>query len=533
MKSHRTRLLLILAGSLVGLIILGGVLQAIRTLLWDLSYFLPSWLLAPVLLLGLGLIVAVGLQLGWPTWKRLQERRRSTQRLKNNDLQAPRDRRDAAQISLTNIDHLLERLDDDICRARLQEDRERFEAELERGDLLIVVFGTGSSGKTSLIRALLNEVVGEVGAAMGSTRTSTTYRLRLRGLDRGLQLIDTPGILEADDDGIKREEMARRQAAKADLMVVVVDGDLRASEAAVMDTLLDLGKRMLLVLNKCDLRGVDEQQRLLEILRQRCKGQIADGDVMACSAAPQTIPRPGRTPLQPRPDVQSLVQRLAAVLHADGEELIADNILLQCQQLDDRGRALLRRQRISASKRCVDRYTWIGAGVVAATPLPGVDLLGTAAVNAQMVMEIAGIHGVDLGKEQAKTLAVSVGRTLATLGAIKGAMSVVSAGLHLSLPTLLAGRAIQGVTAGWLTRVAGASFIRYFQQDQSWGDGGIQAVVQEQFELNRREASLKQFLEMAVRQVVEPLRRNRSRQLPPRPAPREAGAASDRGRREP
>ena len=149
-----------------------------------------------------------------PTWKRLQERRRSTQHLKNNDLQAPRDRRDAAQISLTNIDHLLERLDDDICRARLQEDRERFEAELERGDLVVVVFGTGSSGKTSLIRALLNEVVGEVGAAMGSTRTSTTYRLRLRGLDRGLQLIDTPGILEADDDGIKREEMARRQAAK-------------------------------------------------------------------------------------------------------------------------------------------------------------------------------------------------------------------------------------------------------------------------------------------------------------------------------
>ena len=36
------------------------MLQAIRTLLWDLSYFLPGWLLAPVLLLGLGLIVGVG-----------------------------------------------------------------------------------------------------------------------------------------------------------------------------------------------------------------------------------------------------------------------------------------------------------------------------------------------------------------------------------------------------------------------------------------------------------------------------------------
>ena len=64
--SSRSKLLLILAGAFVALIAIGGVLQAIRTLLWDLSYFLPGWLLAPVLLLGLGLLVAVGFQLGWP-----------------------------------------------------------------------------------------------------------------------------------------------------------------------------------------------------------------------------------------------------------------------------------------------------------------------------------------------------------------------------------------------------------------------------------------------------------------------------------
>ena len=35
------------------------------------------------------------------------------------------------------------------------------------GDLVVVVFGTGSSGKTSLIRALLRDIVGEVGAGEG------------------------------------------------------------------------------------------------------------------------------------------------------------------------------------------------------------------------------------------------------------------------------------------------------------------------------------------------------------------------------
>jgi uncharacterized protein (DUF697 family) len=61
---------------------------------------------------------------------------------------------------------------------------------------------------------------------------------------------------------------------------------------------------------------------------------------------------------------------------------------------------------------------WIGAGVVAVTPLPGIDLLGTAAVNAQMVMEIGKVYGVSLSRDSAQDLALSVGRTLAGLGLV-------------------------------------------------------------------------------------------------------------------
>lgn len=140
---------------------------------------------------------------------------------------------------------------------------------------------------------------------------------------------------------------------------------------------------MLLVLNKCDLRGEEEERRLLAQLRGRCKGLLGSEDVMSCSAAPQSVPRPGKRPLQPPAEVDNLLRRLALVLHADGEELLADNILLQCRHLGDTGRQLLDRQRQQEARQCVDRYSWISGGVVAATPLPGVDLLGTAAVNAK------------------------------------------------------------------------------------------------------------------------------------------------------
>ena len=135
-------------------------------------------------------------------------------------------------------------------------------------------------------------------------------------------------------------------------------------------------------------------------------------------------------------------------------------------------------------------------------------------------------------KERARELAVSVGRTLAGLGIVKGALSLISPALSLSLPTLLIGRGVQSVVTAWLTRIAGASFIHYFEQDQDWGDEGIQSVVQEAFELNRREASLKRFLETAMRQVVEPLKRKAAATLPPHPGPREGEEASDPERRE-
>jgi uncharacterized protein (DUF697 family) len=204
------------------------------------------------------------------------------------------------------------------------------------------------------------------------------------------------------------------------------------------------------------------------------------------------------------------------VLHADGEELIADNLLLQSRHLGEASRRLLAEQRRSDASLVVERYGWISAGVLAVTPLPGVDLLAAAAINAQMVVEIARVYDIQLSRETAQELAVSVGRTLAGLGLVKGGVGLLSAALSTTLPALLVSRALQAVSAAWLTRVAGASFITYFERDQSWGDGGMQEVVQRHYDLNRREGALRQFLDLALSRVVEPIQA-RARELPPRP----------------
>ena len=509
----RQRPTLWLAAGLLLLVLGTAALQAVNNLLWQLSYALPAWLVGPVtLLLFAGGALVLG-RLSWP-WLRDWNRRRRPGG--NTPAPAPGNRQEAAQQQLQAMEGLLGRIRDDVRREALEQERRRVAAELERGDLVLVLFGVGSAGKTSLIRALLDAVVGQVGAAMGSTQEIQHYRLRLKGLNRGLRLVDTPGILEAGSAGRQREHLARQQAANADLLLLVVDGDLRAAEQEVFAALAALGKRLLLVLNKADLRGQEEERRLLELLRRRSQGRIAPEDVLAASAAPQSVPMPGGKPLQPPPEIDALLRRIAQVLHSDGEELIADNILLQSRRLSQQGRQLLAEQRQSDAEAVVERYVWISAGVLAATPLPVVDLLGAAAVNAQMVVEIGRIYGVTLSRASAQELAVSVGRTLASLGVIKGGLGVISSALSLNLPALLLSRAVQAVGAGWLTRIAGLSFITYFQQDQDWGDGGLQEVVQRQYDLSRRSTALNSFLAAAFSRVVEPLQR-RQAQLPPRP----------------
>ena len=162
-------------------------------------------------------------------------------------------------------------------------------------------------------------------------------------------------------------------------------------------------------------------------------------------------------------------------------------------------------QRRRQADKIVERYQWIGAGVVSVTPLPMVDLLATAAVNAQMVVEIGRLYGCDLNMERGKELALSLGKTIAGLGIVKGAIELLSTALQLNVATFIVGRAIQGVTAAYLTRIAGKSFIEYFRHDQDWGDGGMTEVVQQQFQINRRDEFIKVFVQEAIAKVVKPL----------------------------
>jgi hypothetical protein len=412
---------------------------------------------------------------------------------------------EAAEETLKAVQQQVQQIQDQVMRQALLQQSQELEDNLARGQLQVVVFGTGSAGKTSLINAMIGQIVGEVGAPMGTTQVGETYEFTLKGLERRILVTDTPGILEAGTDGTEREQLARQLATDADLLIFVVDNDLKKSEYNPLRTLAEIGKRSLLVFNKADLYPDADRDAILTQLRQRVQGFVPAMDVIAVAANPQPVVLDTGGTIKPQPEIIPLLRRMAAVLRAEGEDLIADNILLQSQRLGAEARRLIDGQRRRQAEKVIERYQWVGAGVVAVTPLPVIDLLGAAAVNTQMVVEIAKIYGCELNLERGRELAVSLAKTLASLGIVKGAVGILTTVIEFSMGGLLISRAIQGVSTAYLTRIAGKSFIEYFRHDQDWGDGGITEVVQRQFQLNRRDEFIKAFVQDAIARVVKPL----------------------------
>lgn len=467
-----------------------GSLAQLYSAIATISPLLAQLILAIIILALIGALIIIVRYV----WLFLRPKRKRT-------ITLPTAPDEVATVSLQATQQQVAQIQDEISRQALATQSEHLTRRMALQTFQIVVFGLGSTGKTALVNALIGEIAGNVAATIGTTEQEQTYRVVLND-GKELLITDTPGLLEAGALGEARSQEARSLATKADLLLFVIDNDLHRAEYEPLAMLMDMGKRSLLVFNKSDRYLPTEKEQILQRLRERTQHLLKREDVIAVSALPSPAPLPDGTYLQPDPDVSNLIERVLTILNHEGTNLIASNILLQSQQLSKNAQALLNTQRQTQADAIIDRYQWVGAGVLAATPLPVVDMLATAAVNAQMVVELGRVYGVEVSIVEAKALARSLAKTMAGLSIAKGAMKMLAVGLQANLATAVASKLLQGVSAAYLTRIAGKSFVTYFQENQDWGDGGIQSVVAKQYQLNQRSEFVGQFLRSAVARLA-------------------------------
>ena len=131
----------------------------------------------------------------------------------------------------------------------------------------VVIAGRPNVGKSALFNALIGRRVAIVDPTPGVTRDVVDHPLSCNG--RRFLLTDTGGLGETEDPlAEKVRRMAEAALKGADLVLLVVDirTGVAAEDRQVARKLHRLGKRVLVVANKCDVPAMDPQARVFEAL---------------------------------------------------------------------------------------------------------------------------------------------------------------------------------------------------------------------------------------------------------------------------
>ncbi len=423
----------------------------------------------------------------------------------------------AAKTSLKAIEKINIKISDKVNAELLNYERNKLESHLKKGDYTVTLFGAGSSGKTSIARSLLKNIIGRTSAKIGTTKKINSYKIRIPILKRNINIVDTPGLFEPSKLGEEREKLTIIQATNSDLVIFVLDQDINKYEKYLINELLKIGKKIIIVLNKCDLRSKDDNNLIRENIKSIISARKNKISVVQTIAAPQQSTLEKSSSLNFVPDVGFLFREIIETLDNNGEELLADNILFRSNKLGIKSKNFIYEQRYLMSNKVINKYMWITGGVILVNPLPAVDFLTTTSVNVQMIMELSKIYEIKLTKKDAIDLSKSLLSALAKLGILKGGLAIISPALATSLTKVIISKSIQSITAGWLIKIVGLSLIEYFKNGQDWGDGGIQEVVDKIYRISKREEILNNFVKEAISKIEIRKYFKSNKSLPPFP----------------
>ena len=419
-------------------------------------------------------------------------------RSKSTDLKKSKETEESKATKPNNathkiLDSLNELLQDEhipaSVRAQLEGEYQQVEQlieKLENQQVHIVVFGKVSSGKSSLLNALLGKHAFSTSPLHGETKSQqnsdwSTYK------DQNMVVIDTPGTDEVS--GEHRQQLAHNAAEIADIILFVVDGDLTASQLKQLKYIAQPNTQIILVLNKADLYTDEELLDLKKSLTEKTADIINQKNIVTTSAdpLPQILIKQDKNGKESREkikvgvDVVQVKERIWKILEKDGKTLTALNASIFAGEISHKIAKKITKLRANAAEKVVTTYS-IAKGVgVAFNPIPVADLLIAAGLDVAMIRKLSQVYGLPIvGKEASKLTLTIMAQLVALMGAVWGvnllssALKTVSIGLST---TITAGA--QGALAYYATYLVGKIAEQYFIQGKSWGEKGPKQVAKE------------------------------------------------------
>ncbi|WP_392479540.1 YcjF family protein [Nostoc sp. C110] len=387
----------------------------------------------------------------------------------------------------TVINQLAQESENHPALQTLREQITQLLLELDRQEIKVAVTGGKSVGKSTLIQAL---------------KQIETQNL--------VSLEETTPLFR--ETGNNSDAAVLAEVAKSDFVLFLTNGDLTDSEFQTLQQLKAANQPTILVFNKQDQYLADESASILLSLKQRMQG-----NVVATAASPIAIKvrkheADGAVQEwmeQPTADIQQLTQHLGEVFAQQRQRLVWVTTMRKAGLLKAEAKNWLNGTRRDRATPIIEQYQWIAAAAAFANPVPALDILATAAINAQMVMDLGKIYQQKFSLEQAQTLAGTMGSLMLKLGLVELSTKAISTVLKSNAVTFVAGGVVQGVSAAYLTRVAGLSLVEYFQQQEIAIDSGtglnlenLRQTLQKVFQQNQQIGFLQGFVKQGVKRLL-------------------------------
>ena len=374
----RVRLLLIIALLLVAVVTMFLLLLATDTALsvWQRLREAPLWLQVAYTLVLL-LISSASL---WLSWRWLKPAAKSP-RVEDRTLDPLSLQEDLVDSASAGVD-----VSEVIDEIREQQRRK------QSGEVYIAIFGEISSGKSSLVKALLPEADMESDPRGGTTISIKHYRWQADSGD-SVVIADLPGFNLHSNPEILEE------ARRAHLVVFLCDSDITRSQMEQLEGLLCIQKPLLVALNKVDRFSASEARLIAENIAQRTG--LGRQDVvfiqtggheqvirLLSDGGEETITRDRKQDIEP---LRKALQRKLDDNHELMEQLRDTAVLLLAAEKLEQARDVHRQQQASGLVQKYSRRAVIGALAAVA---PGSDLIIQGLLATQLIKALCKLYDV-------------------------------------------------------------------------------------------------------------------------------------------